>query len=156
MNRIALIAVNEHCEKNENWLTDYITKKVATHQGFEVINFANLTIDEMVNKTKKEADRTVIVFDAVRGMNSRFSYAATKLYENDIHPILLISNSDKQKADISSANTALAEIWSLKDPSLESWDLNFHNIYFSYETKGIDTSPNVETDNIDALIKLIS
>lgn len=156
MNRIALIAVNEHCEKNENWLTDYIAKKMVTHQGFEVINFDNLTIDEMVNKAKKEADRTVIVFDAVRGMNSKFSYAATKLYESDIHPILLISNSDKQKADISSANTALAEIWSFKDPSLESWDLNFHNIYFSYETKGIDTSPKVETDNIDALIKLIS
>lgn len=154
--KIALIAVNEHCEEREDRLKEYIARKMATHLGFEVINFADLTIDAMVNKAKEEADRTVIVFDAVRGMNTKFSYAATKLFENDIHPILLISNSDNENADVSSANTSLAEIWSFEDPSLESWDLNFHNIYFSYETMGIDTTPEVENDNIDALIKLIS
>ena len=156
MNKIAVIAVNEHCEEREDRLKEYIAQKMVTHLDFEVINFADLAIDEMVNKAKEEADRTIIVFDAVRGMNTRFSYAATKLFENEIHPILLISNSDNKNADISSANTSLAEIWSFEDPSLESWDLNFHNLYFSYETMGIDTSPEVKNDNIDALIKLIS
>lgn len=155
MFKLALIAVNEHCEEREEYLKDYITKKMASYSGVEVIDFSDLSIDGMIKLAKEEADRTIIVFDAVRGMNTRFAYAASKLYEEDIHPILLISNSDNEKADISSANTALAEIWSGEDPSLESWDLNFHNIYFSYNTMGIDTSANVETDNIDALMKLI-
>lgn len=156
MFRIALIAVNERCEKREARLRNYITKKVASYSGYEVIDFQNLSVDQMIQLAKEEADRTVIVFDAERGMNTRFSYAASKLYEADIHPILLISNSDHKNADISSANTALAEIWSLEDPTLESWDLNFHNLYFSYRTMGIDTTATVETDNIDAFMNLIS
>ena len=156
MFKIALIAVNEHCEKREECLKEYITKKIASYAGYEVIDFTDLSIDEMVELAKEEADRTIIVFDAVRGMNLSFAYAARKLYEKEIHPILLISNSDKENADISSANTSLAEIWSSEDPSLESWDLYFHNLYFSYNTMGIDTVAKVESDNIDNLIKFIS
>ena len=156
MFKIALIVVNENCEEKEENLKDYIANKVASYSGFEVLDFTNLSIDEMIELAKEEADKTIIVFDAERGMNTRFAYAARKLYEEDIHPILLISNSDNKNADISSANTSLAEIWSCEDPSLESWDLNFHNIYFSYNTMGIDTSAKVETNNIDVLMKLIS
>ena len=156
MFKIALIAVNEHCEKREKTLKEYLTRKMASYSGVEVIDFTNLSIDEMINLAKEEADRTIIVFDAERGMNTMFAYAARKLYQEDIHPTLLISNSDNENADISSANTSLAEIWSSEDPSLESWDLNFHNIYFSYTKMGIDTSAKVETDNIDAFLKLIS
>lgn len=156
MFKIALIAVNEGCEEREECLRDYITKKIASYLGYEVIDFTDLSIDEMIELAKEEADRTIIVFDAERGMNTRFAYAASKLHEKDIHPILLISNSDKENVDVSSANTSLAEIWSCEDPSLESWDLYFHNLYFSYDTMGIDTSAKVESNNIDSLMKLIS
>jgi len=154
MIKIALIAVNEHCENREEHLINYITKMTSSFD-IQVIDFTNKSIDDMIKLAKAKADRTIIVFDAIRGMNASFAYAARKLYEEHIHPILLISNSDSENADISSANTSLAEIWCLEDPSLESWDLNFHNIYFSYNKMGIDTSEKVETDNIDALIKII-
>ena len=155
MFKIALIAVNEDCENRETYLRDYLTGKIALYSECEVLDFSNLSIDEMVELAKKEADKTIIVFDAVRGMNTLFAYTARKLYEADLRPILLISNSDSKNADIASANTSLAEIWSLEDPSLESWDLYFHNMYFSYNTMGIDTTAEVETDNIDALMHFI-
>ena len=155
MFKLAFNAVNEGCEKREKQLKNYIKKQAASYSGVKVINFADLSIDDMIKSAKANADRTIIVFDAERGMNIRFSYAASKLHEAGIHPILLISNSDNENADLYEANTALAEIWSLEDPSLESWDLNFHNMYFSYSTMGIDTSPNVKTDNIDVLMKFI-
>ena len=66
MFKIALIAVNEHCEKREECLKEYITKKIASYAGYEVIDFTDLSIDEMVELAKEEADRTIIVFDAVR------------------------------------------------------------------------------------------
>lgn len=155
MIKVALFAVNEDCEEREERLRDYITKKAAADYGDDVIVFSDCSIDRMVRLAKEEADRTIIVFDAVRGMNASFAYAARKLYAEDIRPILLISNSDQTDADISSADIALAEIWSSEDPSLESWDLYFHNLYFSYDKMGIDTSAKAETDDIDVLMKAI-
>lgn len=156
MFKIALIAVNDDCEKKEESLKNDLTNKIASYSGFEVIDFNHLSLDEMIILAKKEADKTIIVYDALRGMNTRFAYAARKLFEENIHPILLISNSDHKNADISSANTSLAQIWRNEDPSLENWELNFHNLYFSYDTMGIDTFAEVETNHIDALMKLIS
>lgn len=155
MFKLALIAVNENCGKREAKLRKCITRKVAAYPGFGVIDFADLSIDGMIRLTKEEADRTILVFDAEKGMNPPFSYAASKLYEEGIRPILLISNSDHENADIPAADISLAEIWSCEDPSLESWDLYFHNLYFSYNTMGIDTTAKVETDNIDALMRFI-
>lgn len=156
MFKIALFAVNDCCEIRERSLKAYITKEMASYLGFEVMDFTGLSHDEMVDLAKEEADRTIIVFDAVRGMNLGFSHAASKLHGAGIHPILLISNSDHQNADISQADTSLAEIWSLEDPTLESWDLNFHKLYFSYDKMGIDTTAKVETNNIEALMKFIA
>lgn len=153
MKTIALIAVNAKCHEREEILKDFVQRHLAEN-GIEVLNFKDHQISEMVKKAR-EADKTFIVFDAKEGMNPTFSYAATELYKQNVKPVLIISNVDAKDANVEYAKNALAEIWAMENPELETWDLNFDNLYFSYEKMGFDTVPEVTNEGIKVLIDTI-
>lgn len=154
MKTIALIAVNEDCYEREKIMKDFVQKQLAKNH-INVLKFNTHQISEMVKEAKKEADKTFIVFDAKEGRNATFSYAAAELYKQNLKPVLIVSNSDAEDANVEYAKNALAEIWSMKNPELETWDLDFDNIYFSYEKMGFDTMPEVTETGIQALIDAI-
>lgn len=150
MFKVAIIAVNEGCEEREKWLQSYLAEKLAIHKEVELMNFSNLSVDKMIQQAQ-EADRTIIVFDAVRGMNSMFAHAATELYRNNIKPILLIANCEF--AD-ETAEKSLVNIWS-HEANFESWQLKHKTLYFSYEKKVINLVQSTKNEKLDVL-KLIA
>lgn len=154
MKTIALIAVNANCHEREENLKDFVQRQLAEN-GIEVLKFKDHQISEMVKKARDEADKTFIVFDAKEGMNPTFSYAATELYKQNLKPILIVSNVDAEGANVEYAKNALAEIWAMENPELETWNLNFDNLYFSYEKMGFDTVPEVTNEGIEVLIDTI-
>lgn len=154
MRTIALIAVNANSHEREEALKEFVHKQLAEHD-IAVLNFETHHISEMVKEAKEEADMTFIVFDAVEGMNPTFSHAATEMYKIGLKPILIVSNVDAEGADVEYAKNALAEIWSMENPELETWDLDFNNLYFSYEKMGFDTVPEITEVGAQVLIDAI-
>lgn len=154
MRTIALIAVNANSQEREKKLKEFVHKQLAEHD-IKVLNFENHHISDMVKEAKEKAEKTFIVFDAKEGMNPTFSYAATELYEQGVKPSLIISNVDAEDADVEHAKNALAEIWAIENPELESWDLNFDSLYFSYTKMGFNTEPEIAEAGVDVLINTI-
>lgn len=157
MYKVALLAFNEGCEEQEKWLQSYLAEKFAIHKEVDLLILQDVVIDKVIDQVEKEADRTILVFDAVRGMNSMFAEIASKLCRIGIKPILLITNSDNELADIKSADNALSEIWSHENQKLETWQLKQETLYFSYEKQAIDNVPEIKENkfNLNFLVNLI-
>lgn len=153
--KIAIIAVNPESAKLESKLRGFLSKELKDYD-MQVIRFHSQDIEDMVKEAKDRADLTIIVFDAEEGMNIRFTTAARELYYNDINPILLITNCDPENENmINSANTSLGEIWLMENPGLDPYELNFHNLFFSYKKMTVDYFPETEESGIKILIKEI-
>lgn len=151
--KIALLAVNANCHEREEVLKEFVSRQLAEF-GIETLSFRTHFIPGMVEQAK-EADITCIVFDAKEGPNPTFSCAATELYRQGIKPILIVSNVDDEEADVDYAKNALAEIWVMENPELETWDLDFDNLYFSYKKMAFDIEPDMEDASISPLVDTI-
>ena len=151
--KIALIAVNANCHEQEEVLKNFVSNQLAEF-GIETLKFKTHYIPEMV-KEAKEADKTFIVFDAKEGSNPTFSTAALELYKQNIKPCLIVSNIDDENVNMDYAKNALAEEWVMENPKLETWDLDFNNLYFSYKKMGFDITPEMDDVGIKPLVDII-
>lgn len=151
--KIAVIAVNANCHGQEEVLKNFVSKQLAEF-GIKTLEFKTHYIPEMV-KEAKEADKTFIVFDAKEGANPNFSVAAVELYKQNIKPFLIVSNADDENANMDYAKNALAEEWVMENPELETWDLDFNNLYFSYKKMGFDIMPEMDDAGIKPLVDVI-
>ena len=153
--KIAIIAVNPESESSEEKLKNFLSKELKKYD-MQMLELHSQDIEGMVEESKEKADVTIIVFDAEEGMNICFAEAGRELYYNDIDPILLITNCDPENENmIDSANASLGEIWLMENPGLDPYEMNFHNLFFSYEKMAVDYFPEVEERGITILIKEI-
>ena len=88
----------------------------------------------MVLQAKEDAYKVVLAIDAVMGQNPTFSRIGRMFFENNIRPIVLITNFDLPNADVDSAERALGDVWALEDDSLPLSHYKFLTAYFSYDT----------------------
>ena len=154
MRTIALIAVNADSQEHEKNLKEFVHKQLAEHD-IKVLNFESHHISDMGKEAKEKAEKTFIVFDAKEGMNPTFAFAAAELCKQNVKPTLIISNIDAEDADVEHAKNALAEIWAIENPELETWDLNFDKLYFSYDKMGFHTEPEIAETGVEVLIDTI-
>ena len=135
-------------EKREEKLKEFLKE--------ELLEYGIQTIDaNTVQEALEEADQIIIAFDAKLGMNPEFAETARVLYKHNVHPILLITNSDVEGADNAQAKMAMGEIWTMENPDLSSEELFFSTFYFSYEKMMLDTVEEVKEDSIEVLVKII-
>ena len=70
--------------------------------------------------------------------------------------ILLITNCDPEdEYMINRANASLGEIWLMENPELQPYEINFNNLFFSYDKMSVDYLPEVEENGIGILVKEI-
>ena len=144
---IEIIAKNG--EKREEKLKEFLKK--------ELLEYGIQTLDSNdIQEALEKADKIVLVFDAKEEMSPEFAETARVLYKHNVHPILLITNSDVEGADIAQAKTAMGEVWTMENPALSSEELFFSTFYFSYEKMMLDTVEEVKENSIGVLVRTIS
>jgi len=154
--KIAVIAVNPNCERRESKLRGFLSRELRLYD-MQMIRFHSDDISDMIEEAKKKTDITILVFDAVEGMNIHFATAGRELYENEVLPILLITNCNPEdEYMINKAKTSLGEIWLTENSELNPDSLNFNYLFFSYDKMAIDYFPETESNGIDILIKEIN
>ena len=156
MNKVAILAVNEKCKDKEEKLVRYLTRRIEEYEGFVVINTADDDTETLV-ELANEADKVIVVWDALEGNDSSFTYIATQLFDVGIKPILLISDPEKASPEqIAVARNSIANVWGNLDQSLDDSKLYFETLFFSYEKGGVGVETNVENDSVSTLIDFIS
>lgn len=153
MKQVALVAINDGCHDREKNLSEIFREKIERN-GMESVKYNTSEIKDVLEKAKN-ADKVIVAFDAVRGMNPCFSSVARELYKARIKPVLLITSCDAEGADVHFAKNAIGEIWALENQALEPWDLNFDTLYFSYREMKIRKSPDIEEGSEEGTKKLI-
>ena len=153
--KIAIIAVNPESTRRESKLRGFLSRELKNYD-MQIIRFHSQDIEDIVKEAGERADATIIVYDAEEGMNICFATAGRELYHNDIKPLLLITNCDPEdEYIINHANASLGEIWLMENPELQPYEINFSNLFFSYDKMSIDYLPEVEENGIGILVKEI-
>lgn len=129
--KIALIAVNDY-EKEKIFEKEF--KEVVEKSDFEFLDLESSNAKDLVKKAKG-ADKVFFVFDAAIGININYSKVAKELCRQKVKPIQVITSADEEGVNLSYAQVALKDLWTVEDPTIREADMNFHTLFYSYVKK---------------------
>lgn len=139
--KVCIVAVNEGCEEREKNLFEFLSNELK-QRGIETVD----------STSYKDANRTVLVYDARTGTNPPFSAVAKELYRAKIKPILLTTRAVKDEDY--KAYEEVGNLWLYENPKLQPLDLYFDRLFFLYEKMSFESYPESgEYLDIDALIE---
>ena len=133
MKKLAILAYNVNCEKEEATLIKY-ARDFFAQKDIEVMDFEGYdNFDDIVKEAVNEADYLAIAYDALEGMNPNFYRLASYFTDSPVKPYLLITNYDLADVDLDAAQDAFREVWLMERPSLSDYSMRHKTFYYSYD-----------------------